>query len=131
MEFTPAISSDIKLMDNKIFQEGRMDLQLFGSLADRCTYHTEDHLFYMNLFGVSLQTPSDIQWFLTSLDQILHPLTKDRGPVDVVVNYDGFDLHIGLEEIYADALTELEKRHYSEPFVIPYVTSDISAVYIW
>ena len=30
-----------------------------------------------------------------SLDEILRPITDIKGPVDVVVNYDGFDIRSG------------------------------------
>jgi len=112
MEFKPVISPDLKLMDKRIFLEHKMEVELLGSLESRCGYHPDDHTVYINLFNVSLQSKDEVDWFWNTLDEILSPLTEEKGPVDVVVDYDGFDLRSGLEREYMAAMSVIEKKHY-------------------
>ena len=112
MEFEPVISPDLKLMDKRIFQHGKMKLELFGSMRERCIYHPEDHVLFIDLFGVSLVSQEEINLIASYLDEIITPLTDTRGPLDVIVNYEGFDLRLGLEEAYAQALEKISTKHY-------------------
>lgn len=112
MEFKPVVSPDLKLMDKRIFLKEKMEVELLGSLESRCCYHPEDHTIFINLFNISIQSKDEVDWFVNSLDEIISPLTKDKGPVDVVVGYDGFDLRSGLEEYYMAAISVLEAKHY-------------------
>ena len=61
---------------------------------------------------VDLLTDAYLSITQKSLDEILQPITSKKGPVDVVVSYQGFDLKSGLEENYSEKLKDLEKRHY-------------------
>lgn len=100
-------------MDTRIFKDGKMNLKLFGSLTDRCIYHPEDHVMFIDLFGVSLATKEEVELIGGYFDQIMTPLTETKGPFEnVIVNYDGFDLRTGLEEPYAEAMDMLQKKHY-------------------
>lgn len=112
MEFEPLISQDLKLMDQRIFKHGKMNLKLFGSMRDRCIYHPADHVLFIDLYGVSLVSKDEIDLIADYLNEIMEPLTKTRGPLDVVVNYDGFDLLSGLEDSYAEALKKIQNKHY-------------------
>ena len=112
MEFRPFISPRLKLMDRRIFLRQRMDRQLFGSLKDRCKYNPGNHMVFIDLFGISLTSESEVDWFGRSLDRILQPITESAGPVDVVATYDGFDLRSGLEGKYNDVLAKIEEKHY-------------------
>lgn len=99
-------------MDSRIFKNGKMNLKLFGSLTDRCIYHPEDHVLFIDLFGVSLLSKDEVDLMKGYFDEIMTPLTKTQGPLDVIVNYDGFDLRTGLEQSYADAMEYLQEKHY-------------------
>lgn len=111
-EFEPVISPDLKIMDSRIFKEGKMNLKLFGSLTDRCIYHPEDHLLFIDLFGVSLLSQEEVDLIGGYFDEIMTPLTR-KGPFEhVIVNYDGFDLRSGLEESYAKVMGNLQQKHY-------------------
>lgn len=66
MEFKPAISPNLKLMDTRYFKEEKMGVQLFGSLAERCQYHDDDHLLFIDLFGISLHNTSEVDWLAVS-----------------------------------------------------------------
>ena len=66
MEFTPIISEDLKIMDKRLFKKDQMGFSLFGSLEERCSYHSDDHLMFIDLFGVSLRTKAEVDWFIVS-----------------------------------------------------------------
>lgn len=112
MEFEPIISPGLKEMDRRIFRHEKMKIELFGSLKDRVTYDADAHVIYIDLTGMYLASVDEVNWFRNSLEAILEPITKDRGPVDVFVNYGGFDCKSGLEEAYANALKEVGSRYY-------------------
>lgn len=114
MEFTPIISENMKEMDPRIFSNPKMEAltEFFGSLQDRCIYNEEDHAMYLDLFGVTLDTKHDIEVFAQEFRNILRPLVASKGPINIVVNYDGFDLRDGLEEIYEKTVHELQKELY-------------------
>ena len=75
MEFVPVISKGLKVMDRRFFREEKMEIELFGSLSERVTYHEDDHLIFIDLFGVSLQTKSEINWFMVSANACLLLMT--------------------------------------------------------
>ena len=112
MEFDPVMSPNLKEMDSRIFRQQKMSIQLFGSLRDRVKYRSNDHVVFIDLFGVQLATEEDVRWFASALDEVLAPLTKEKGPADVIVTYDGFDLRSNLEEAYSAALENIEQKHY-------------------
>lgn len=114
LDFEPAISPNLKTMDPRIFMTDSMKVgaEMFGDLADRCKYHEDDHVLYLDLFGITLDNEDDIKWFFGSLRDILKPLCKTKGPIDMVVNYDGFDLHKGLEDVYVSYTEKLQADFY-------------------
>lgn len=90
MDFSPKVSENLKKMDVRIFGVERMDVlsTLFGSLSDRCVYHENDHVLFIDLFGVAITTERDIHWLANCLRSIMSPICQAKGPVDAVVNYD-------------------------------------------
>ena len=114
LEFTPVISPNLKSMDPRIFKDDKMNVtaELFGSLKERCTYHAKEHIMYLDLFGITLNNEDDIKWFFGTLRVILDPLVKEKGPINMIVHYDGFDLRQGLEDKYADEVASLAKDYY-------------------
>ena len=112
--FDPVISPNLKIMDRRIFQDEKMNLKLFGSLTDRCIYHPDDHVLFIDLFGVSLLTKEEVDLMASYFDEIMAPLTKQKGPLDVVVNYDGFDLRSGLEELWAEHMNIFQQKYYKK-----------------
>eukprot|EP00934_Nitzschia_sp_Nitz4_P004337 Nitzschia sp. Nitz4//scaffold136_size62208//50062//52979//NITZ4_006377-RA/size62208-augustus-gene-0.2-mRNA-1//1//CDS//3329535645//4327//frame0 len=115
MEFEPVVSPDLKTMDPRIFMDAKMNVaaDLFGNLEDRFSYHEQDHTMYLNLFGVSLSSEDDIAWFVESVSSILQPLVDAKGPIHMVVNYEGFDLSKGLEDSYQDKVEALRSSLYA------------------
>lgn len=114
LEFDPVVNPDLKIMDRRIFEKSKMNVanEIFGSLEDRCTYHEEDHTMYLDLFGISLNSEDDVDWFVKGLRAMWTPLVKKKGPINIVVNYDGFDLREGLEEKYGEEVKALQKDLY-------------------
>ena len=114
LDFKPAVSPKLKIMDKRIFMPDPMKVgaEMFGSLEDRCIYHDEDHAMYLDLFGITLDNDDDVKWFFSSLRNILGPLCEKKGPIDMVVNYDGFDLHKGLEDLYVTYTEQLQADFY-------------------
>ena len=114
MDFKPAVSPNLRVMDRRIFCDTKMKAikEFFGSLEERCNYHSDDHVMYLELFGITLNSQEDVDWFFGSLRDILRPLVDKKGPIDMVVNYDGFDLSSGLESYYGDAVAAIEGDLY-------------------
>jgi propionate CoA-transferase len=115
MDFTPAVSPNLKVMDARIFKDVKMGAlsEMFGSLKDRCTYHDKEHTVFIDLFGITIESEPDINWLVNGLAAILAPLVQNKGPVDVAVNYDGFDIQKGLDSHFTHAVREfLEKPYY-------------------
>jgi hypothetical protein len=90
----------------------KVGAELFGSLEEKCKYHEESHTMYLDLFGITLDNEDDIEWFFGALREILKPLCDKNGPINMVVNYDGFDLHKGLEPIYVKHTEDLQADFY-------------------
>lgn len=114
MDFKPVISPKLKTMDDRIFREEKMNVRskLFGTLAERCKYHEKDHTMFFDLFGITIQTREDIDWLINGIKRILDPLVKRKGPIEMIINYDGFELRTGLEEEYSAGVAELEEKYY-------------------
>jgi hypothetical protein len=101
-------------MDPRIFKDEKMNVtaELFGSLKERCTYHANEHTMYLDLFGITLNSEDDIKWFFGTLRVIFDPLVKAKGPIDMIVQYDGFDIRQGLVDKYAAEVASLAKDYY-------------------
>ena len=91
MAFRPVVPDDIRSMDARIFQEGRMGLSESSpmSLDDRVSYDAENNVVYVNFEGMSIETEGDADKLADYLDRYFSRLGRK---VHVVVNYDNFDL---------------------------------------
>jgi len=114
MDFVPAISPNLKTMDPRIFKEGKMDVahDFFGSLEDRFNYSPEDHTVYFNLFGMILNKEEDVEWMIKSIEEIISPLVAENGKVNMVYNYEGFEIAKDLSELYRTQVHELQDKYY-------------------
>lgn len=115
MDFEPVISPNLVEMDRRIFVDEKMDVisELFGSLQERCTYHAEDHTLFVELFGISLNTEDDVRWFTNSLRSIVDPLVEAKGPIHAIIQYDGFDVRKGLEDMFSEEVAKTERDYYA------------------
>jgi propionate CoA-transferase len=114
MEFTPAISPDLRVMDPRIFFDAKMGAahDFFGSLDDRIVYDKDTHTIYLDLFGIMLHSEDDIDWFEKCIRDIFQPYYDASGPINLVINYDGFDLGRGLENYYSEKIGSIQTEFY-------------------
>jgi propionate CoA-transferase len=114
MDFMPAIHSNLEKMDPRIFKNKKMSAagDFFGSLEERIVYNAEEHTIYLNLFGIMLNSEDDIDWMFHALREVIGPYVSSKGPVNMVINYDGFDIGKGLEECYREKATALQHDMY-------------------
>jgi propionate CoA-transferase len=115
LDFEPVVSPMLKLMDARIFKDEKMNAkaEMFGNLEERCTYHEKDHTIFVDLFGVTLGSVDDVNGFMEGLKAILRPLTQKSGKIHIVLNYDGFDLQKGLEELYRAEAAKIQEEFYA------------------
>lgn len=88
-------------------------MSTFAFFTERCSYHEDDHTMYLDLFGVTLNTEDDVNWFFNGLREIMKPCVDAKGKINMVVNYEGFDLSHHLEEIYSDKVEQLQRDMYA------------------
>ena len=114
LEFEPFVSPDLKKMDPRIFRESKMESRtdLFGTLEERCVYHEDDHTLFAELFGITIDSDEDLRWFVDSWRSIIQPLYEKKGRIDIVVNYDGFDIRKGMEEKWAKEISFFQQNYY-------------------
>jgi propionate CoA-transferase len=114
MGFEPAISPDLKEMDPRIFTDAKMKASkdFFGSLEDRHVYRDEDHTVFLELLGIVLNSQDDIDWFEGAVRKLLEPYFAAKGPINMVVDYQGFEIGKGLEEYYSEKVKHLQENFY-------------------
>lgn len=114
MDFSPKISPNLKEMDFRIFKQEKMGTtaELFGTLDDRIVYHPEEHTVFLNMFGVTLNEEEDVRWFAKGLRERMKPLVDQKGKINMVANYDGFDLRKGLEPLYGELVNAIQDDLY-------------------
>ena len=114
MEFMPAISPQLRLMDASLFADAAMNLRermLSLPLARRFEYDERSNVLFVNFEGLSVDTLQDI-------DEIEAAVAERVGAagrrVDVVVNYDHFSIRPELMEAYTAMVQRLSERYYSK-----------------
>ncbi len=111
MAFRPQVPDDIRSMDARIFQEGRMGLSESSpmSLDDRVSYDAENNVVYVNFEGMSLETEGDADKLADYLDRYFSKLGRK---VHVVVNYDNFDLGPAARDTFFAMVKHNEDRYF-------------------
>ncbi|MEO8281540.1 MAG: acyl CoA:acetate/3-ketoacid CoA transferase, partial [Ideonella sp.] len=100
MEFMPAISPDLRLMDAALFAEGTMDLRgrmLALPLAERIAIDARSNVLFIDFEGLAVDTLADIHAIEAEVGARVRPLGRR---VDVVVNYDHFSIRPQLVDAY-------------------------------
>ena len=116
MDFLPAISPHLRLMDAALFHPEGMDLRerlLATPLAERFELDTEHRLLFINFEGLAVDLPTDIAAIETHVDTLLQPLAAQGERVAVVVNYDSFSILPPLIDDYSAMVKRLTERYYS------------------
>ena len=114
MDFVPAISPDLRLMDPALFSDGPMGLRqrmLTLPLAQRIDHDPRSRLLFINFEGLAVETEQDIEEIETEVARRVEPL---GGRVDVVVNYDHFSIRPELMDAYAAMVRRLGERYYGK-----------------
>ena len=112
MDFTPAISPDLKLMDAGLFDDAAMNLRnrmLTVPMAERIDWDANSQLLFINFEGLSVDSADDIEEIEREVTRRVEPLGRR---VNVIVNYDHFSIRPDLMEAYGAMVRRLAERHY-------------------
>jgi propionate CoA-transferase len=112
MDFMPAISTRLKLMDTTLFLDKPMGLRerlLETPLASRFELDKAHGLLFINFEGLVVDRPSDIDAIEQTLLGLLEPL---GAKVTVVVNYDNFSISPRLFDGYSAMVRRVSERYY-------------------
>ncbi|QID19194.1 acyl CoA:acetate/3-ketoacid CoA transferase [Nitrogeniibacter mangrovi] len=111
MAFTPVVGTPAR-MDAALFAEGPIGLaeRLFDlRLEDRFALDAARGQLYINFDGLRVRTCADVDAIRERVEQVL---AEHQARVDVIVNYDRFDIDPEVEADYAAMVHDLERRRY-------------------
>ena len=111
MGFRPIIG-DVQEMEARIFQAAPMDLRrelLHLDLPDRIALDPAKGRLFINFEKMRIRSQEEIEQIRDQVMKVCGPLSEK---VDVVVNYDGFQLDDEIEKDFADLVADLEGRFY-------------------
>jgi propionate CoA-transferase len=114
MNFKPAISPALKLMDARIFAPVAMGWRtdfLARPLEQRLVYDAQQRIFFVNFEGFEVTDAATIDSICTMVAERLEPLGHK---VPAVINYDNFSIAPDLMDSYVAAVTALSERYYSK-----------------
>ena len=120
MAFRPIIRNPV-LMDARIFRPEPMGLKdslLAISLLERISWQPERNRLFLNFQGLRLVSPKDAQDVRDAVERQCQAIGHR---VDVVVNYDGFEILEPAMDAYAQVVADLVERYYGQ--VTRYTTS--------
>jgi propionate CoA-transferase len=120
MAFRPIVRQP-ELMDARIFRPEPMGLKdslLAISLLERISWQPERNRLFLNFQGLRLVSPKDAQDVRDAVERQCQAIGHR---VDVVVNYDGFEILEPAMDAYAQVVADLVERYYGQ--VTRYTTS--------
>ncbi|MCX7252136.1 MAG: malonate decarboxylase subunit alpha [Burkholderiales bacterium] len=120
MAFRPIVRQPV-LMDARIFRPEPMGLKdslLAISLLERISWQPERNRLFLNFQGLRLVSPKDAQDVRGAVERQCQAIGHR---VDVVVNYDGFEILEPAMDAYAQVVADLVERYYGQ--VTRYTTS--------
>ena len=112
MEFTPAISPQLRQMDASLFDAARMNLRermLTLPLAQRIELDAQGKVLFINFEGLEVASAQDIEAIEAEVARHVAPL---GARVNVVVNYDHFSIRPELMDAYSAMVQRLTQRYY-------------------
>ncbi len=113
MDFVPAISPQLRLMDAALFRDEPMGLRermLTTPLAQRLELDAAGARLFINFEGLAIHEQADIDAIEYQVHALLEPLGRR---VSVVVNYDNFQILPALTDAYSAMVTRLDTRFYA------------------
>ena len=117
MDFRPALSPELRLMDPALFAEGPMGLRdrlLAKPLSARYQLDAAHRQLFIDFEGLNIANREAIAAIEDYVTQVLQPVvTRPDERLTVVVNYDNFSILPSLVEDYSAMVTRLEQRFYS------------------
>ncbi len=112
MDFTPAISPQLRLMEPALFADAPMNLRermLALPLSERIDFDARSQMLFINFEGLSIESARDIDAIESEVERRVSPLGKR---VDVVVNYDHFSIRPDLMDAYSAMVQRLADHYY-------------------
>jgi len=111
MGFQPIVDH-VSEMDPRIFNADPMDLKrelLHLDLPDRIAVDRETGRLFINFEKMRIRSLEEVEQVRQRVSEVCGPLANK---VDVVVNYDGFQLEDDIETDYAQMVADLDLRYY-------------------
>jgi propionate CoA-transferase len=112
MDFRPAVSKDLHLMDDAIFRDAPMGLRermLAVPLERRFAYVADQNIFFINFERLSIRSQQDIDNVRREIERKLEPLGKK---VYGIVNYDNFVIAPDLIDAWTEMVKGVVERYY-------------------
>ncbi len=117
MDFMPAISPELRLMDAAIFTDAPIRLRdrlLAKPLAERYELDREHRMLFINFEGLHIGSKAAIAEVEQTATRLLEPVVRNpEERVVAVVNYDNFTILPGLVDEYSAMVKRLTDRFYS------------------
>ncbi|WP_029524902.1 acyl CoA:acetate/3-ketoacid CoA transferase [Polaromonas glacialis] len=116
MDFMPAISPQLRLMDAALFLDEPIGLRhrlLATPLAQRFELDRAHGMLFINFEGLAVDSAADIEAIEQQLTALLAPLEPLGERVAAVVNYDSFSILPRLIDDYSAMVQRLSARYYS------------------
>ena len=116
MDFVPAISRDLKLMDAALFHNAPLGLRqrlLARPLAQRFELDRFNRLLFINFEGLDVHDRVGIADIEKAVTRLLEPLVREPDHrVVAIVNYDNFTIAASLVDEYTQMVQRLTERFY-------------------
>ena len=111
MGFRPQIAPDLREMDAAIFTDAPLGLAERSPLTldERVHYRPKDNLVFINFEGLNLNTWDEAEMLAGFLDRRLHELGRR---VNLIVNYDNFELGRPATPRFFEMVREHERRYF-------------------
>lgn len=111
MQFKPRIHPHLGAMDQRIFRAHRMGLNqwTFAELPSRLEYQEKDNTVFVNFSGLRISTADEVEELSRFLDDYFSALGRK---VNVVVNYEHFDLGAQAEPAYLEMVQRNQERYF-------------------
>lgn len=120
MGFRPIIRNPL-VMDERLFRDGPMGLKdtlLCITLPERISYQSDRNQLFLNFQGLRLRSPRDAEEVKQAVERVCREIGRK---VDVVVNYDGFEIDEAAMDAYTAVIADLVPRYYNR--ITRYTTS--------